>query len=199
MREQGLRGRVVKVTRRQPGLKRFLASGENLIRNAPPLERPNQQWVADITFLQVKQRRVYLAVVMDVFTRRILAWSLADHRTTTLTIGVLRQALKKAPPEDELIFHTDRGIEYAAFRFRNLLKKHGIKQSMNRPGRCTDNAYMESCFHTLKAELIRGRDFRSVMELRKALASYMNHFYNQNRLHSSLGYRSPLDFERLVT
>ena len=97
-----------------------------------------------------------------------------------------------------MIFHTDRGIEFAAFRFRDVLRDHGIKASLNRPGVCTDNAHMESFFHSMKAELIRGRTFHNEQELRYSLNSYINQFYNHKRLHSGIGYCPPSEFEQMV-
>ncbi len=150
------------------------------------------------TYLKVNGQWRYLATVMDVYSRRILRWSLARHRTAELTLSALRYALKGPKPKQGLIFHTDRGIEYTAFRFRDELKKHGIRASVNRPGMCTDNAHMESFFHTLKAELIRGRQFFGDHHLRSALNSYINHFYNHKRLHSGIGYVPPAAYEAMA-
>jgi putative transposase len=198
MQAQGLKGRVVRVTRRQPGLKRFKADGENLRLNTPAASGPGQVWVADVTYLKVNGQWHYLAAVMDVYSRRILGWSLARHRTAGLTLSALRYALKGRRPESGLIFHTDRGIEYTAFRFRDELKKHGIRASVNRPGCCTDNAHMESFFHTLKAELIRGRTCSNDADLRSALNGYINQFYNHKRLHSGIDYHPPAVYEAMA-
>ena len=198
MRSLGLQGRVVKVTR-APGLKYFKAEGENLRLLAPDVTGVNQQWVSDVTYLKVKGRWFYLAAVMDLYSRRILGWSLDKTRTTSLTLSALRYALNGRRPERDMIFHTDRGIEFAAFRFRDTLLKHGIKASVNRPGHCTDNAHMESFFHTMKVELIRGRKFESERELRSTLNSYINQFYNHKRLHSGIGYYPPAEYEQLTT
>ena len=198
MQVQGLKGRVVEVTRRQPGLKRFKADGLNLRLDSPEAAGPGEIWVADVTYLKVNGKWRYLATVMDVYSRRILGWSLAHHRTAELTLSALRYALKGPKPKQGLIFHTDRGIEYTAFRFRDELKKHGIRASVNRPGMCTDNAHMESFFHTLKAELIRGRQFFGDHHLRSALNSYINHFYNHKRLHSGIGYVPPAVYEAMA-
>lgn len=198
MQAQGLRGRVVQVTRCQPGLKRFKADGENLRITSPVARGPGQVWVADVTYLKVHGQWRYLAAVMDVYSRRILGWSLARHRTAGLTLSALRYALKGPKPKSGLIFHTDRGIEYTAFRFRDELKKHGIRASVNRPGCCTDNAHMESFFHTLKTELIRGREFLGDTHLRSALNSYINHFYNHKRLHSGIDYHPPAVYEAMA-
>lgn len=181
-----------------PGLKYFKAAGENLRRQAPKVTGPNQQWVADVTYIKVRGRWFYLAAVMDVYSRRILGWSLDTTRTTALTLSALRYALKGRRPERDMIFHTDRGIEFAAFRFRNALRNRGIRASFNRPGYCTDNAHMESFFHSMKVELIRGRTFNCEQELRFSLNSYINQFYNHKRLHSGIGYHSPAEYEQLM-
>jgi len=156
MQESGLRGRVVTVTKRQPGLKRFKDSGENLRIDAPEITGKNQLWVADVTYIRVKRRWRYLAVVMDVYSRRILGWSLGRTRSVNLTLRALQYATKGRVIAPNMIFHSDRGIEYRGFRFQEKLTELGIQASVNRPGRCTDNAHMESFIHSLKGELIRG-------------------------------------------
>jgi putative transposase len=198
MQAEGIQGRVVKVTRRQPGLKRFKASGENLRLTAPEASGPDQIWVSDVTYLKLHGCWLYLAVVMDIYTRRVLGWSLDRTRTTTLTLTALKYALRDRTPKPGLIFHTDRGIEYTGFRFRDALLAQGMRPSLNRPGCCTDNGHMESFFHSLKAELIRGRQFNSEHELRYALASYINQFYNHKRLHSGIDYHPPAVYENMV-
>ena len=198
MREAGLAGRVMQVTRRQPGLKRFKASGKNLRRAEAHPQKINQVWVADVTYLKLNGKWRYLATVMDVYSRRILGWSLGRDRTVSLTLRALAYALKGRAPAAGMIFHTDRGIEYTAYRFRDALKKHGMRHSVNRPGYCTDNAHMETFFHTLKAELIRGTSFKDEPALRSALNSYINQFYNHCRLHSGIGYLPPVVFERMA-
>ena len=198
MRENGLRGRVVRVTRRQPGLKKFKASGENLWQKIDKTKTIDQVWVSDVTFLKLKEKWRYLATVMDVHSRRIIGWSFGKDRSTNLTLTALRHALKRRRLKDGLILHTDRGIEYTAFSFQDELKKHGIRHSVNRPGCCTDNAHMESFFHTLKAELIRGTIFKDGRELKYALNSYINQFYNHQRMHSGIGYMSPAEYEVMV-
>ncbi len=191
-------GRVARVTRRQPGLKRFQTAGENLLRLEPNPTRVNQVWVADVTYLRLGGKWRYLATVMDAYSRRILGWSLGRDRTVNLTLNALCHARKGRMLEKDMIFHTDRGIEYTAYRFRDELKKFGIRHSVNRPGFCTDNAHMESFFHTLKAELIRGRMFIDEKDLRLSLNSYINQFYNHRRMHSGIGYVPPAVFERMA-
>ncbi len=196
MRQAGLRGRVVRVTHRNPGLKKFHAKGKNLLLDMEKPTSINQVWVADITYLKVKGKWQYLATVMDLYSRRILGWSLSTNRTTVVTRAALTYALKKRDYPKDVVFHTDRGVEYRGAEFQSLLGSHQFKHSMNRPGQCTDNAFMESFFHSLKAELIRGTSYNSPKELRRELARYINKFYNTRRLHSGLEYVSPCKYEQ---
>ena len=196
MRESGLVGRVTLVTRRQPGLKRFKSAGENLLLEMAATDQINQVWVADVTYLKVKAKWFYLATIMDIHSRRIIGWSLSPRRTTELTENALSYALKKRGYPKGIVFHTDRGIEFTNHSFQRLLKKHEFKHSVNRPGHCTDNACMESFYHSLKGELIRGNVYKTSQILRKSLGKYINKFYNEIRLHSGIGYVSPIEFER---
>ena len=198
MQAQRLQGRVVKVTRRQPGLKRFKERGENLRLNQPGPTNINRVWVADITYIKVRDTYKYLSVIMDLYSRRILSWSLTNTRTTEDTAKILKRAIRERQPDEGLIFHTDRGIEFTGKDFRKVLIQHNMKPSVNRLGYCTDNGHMESYFHSLKAELIRGRKFNSMDDLRYALNSYINHFYNKKRLHSGIGYCSPIEYEKIA-
>lgn len=199
MRESELRGRVVRVTLRKPGLKQFIASGENLRLSMPETTAADQVWVGDITYLKVAGYWAHLAVVMDVHSRRVLGWTLNKGRTVQITLTALRQAIRRRIPATGCLFHSDRGVEYTAYRYQHELQRHGMTRSVNRPSKCTDNAHMESFFHSLKAELIRGRTFSSLQELRYALNSYINQFYNHKRLHSGLNYCTPVEYERMAT
>tara|TARA_R110000787_G_scaffold39789_10_gene99402 strand:- start:5357 stop:6019 length:663 start_codon:yes stop_codon:yes gene_type:complete len=196
MRAAGLKGRVVRVTRRQPGLKRFQSEGTNLLRTLAEPTAINQVWIGDVTYLKLNGQWQYLATVMDYHSRRILGWSLSATRTTALTCAAMNSALKKRRPSPGLLFHTDRGVEYAGSAFQQLLRDNGFRHGVNRPGQCTDNARMESFFHSLMAELIRETLYSSVKELRQSLSSYINSFYNAVRLHSRLEYLSPIKCEQ---
>ncbi len=198
MRLQGLQGRVVTVTKRQANLKGFRKRGDNLRLNNPDANRINQVWVADITYIKVRDTYRFLTVIMDIYSRRILSWSLTPDRTTKETSTVLKRAILERKPATGLIFHTDRGSEFTGKAFRKVLTKYKMKASVNRLGHCTDNGHMESFFHSLKAELVRGRKFNSMAELRYALNSYINHFYNKKRLHSGIGYCPPIEYEKLA-
>ncbi len=195
MRENGLKGRVVRVTRRQPGLKVFCRSVANRIRDLGKPTGPNQQWAGDLTYLRVGGRWRYLAVVLDLYSRKVLGWSLGKQRPHQLPGRALQYAFSKRRPKPGLVFHSDAGIEYRSFAYQGKLDDYGIISSMNRPGQCTDNAIVESFFHTFKAEFFRGRTFTTTEELRRGISGYINHFYNRKRMHSGIGYLSPEQFE----
>jgi transposase InsO family protein len=197
MRAAGLQGRVVRVTRRAPGVHRFFEATDNLRVGTAPPTGINQQWVGDVTYLKAKGRPCFLAAVMDVSSRRIVGWAFGSDRTVNLTALAVQRAIRNRAPARALIFHSDRGIEYGAYRYRAILRRHGIRPSMNRPRCYQDNAHMESFFHTLKTEWIRGRSFATFAELEAALKAYIG-FYNHHRLHSSIDYNTPEEYERLV-
>lgn len=199
MRDIGIKGRVVTVTRRAPRLRRFQQAGENLRLKSSPPKRCDQQWVADITYIKVAAQYQYLVTIMDVYSRRILGWSLNRSRTVGDVLPLLKRVIAKRRPGPGLIFHTDRGIEFMAYAIQEELEKHGLRKSYNRLGHCTDNAHMESFYHSLKGELIRGRNFGSEPALRSALSSYIDGFYNRTRLHSGIGYTSPIQYETRAT
>jgi transposase InsO family protein len=195
MKENGIIGRVVTVTRRAPKLRQFQQAGLNLRLGKSAPTRFNEQWVADLTYIKVEQRYLHLITIMDVYSRRILGWSLCKTRTADDVLPLLRRVIRKRRPDPGLIFHTDRGIEFMAYAIQQELEKCGLRRSYNRLGHCTDNAHMESFYHSLKGELIRGRVFASVQHLRTALSSYIDGFYNRARLHSGIDYTSPINYE----
>jgi transposase InsO family protein len=135
---------------------------------------------------------------MDLFSRRIVGWTLSSNRTTDVTLRALKRAIASRNPKPGLLFHSDRGIEYSAYDCQDYLKANGIVPSMNRPRHCQDNAHMESFFHSLKAELTHHRHYASDAELNASMAAYIDRFHNEKRIHSSLGYHSPVEFERLA-
>jgi putative transposase len=179
--------------RSKAGQRRFFRSIPNSERHVE-LVRPDQVWVGDVTYLQVRGQWRYLAVVMDKFSRRILGWSLNSTRDVTLTRAALFQALRKRNPDPGLVFHSDRGMEYAAHAYRAIMRRHGFTQSMNRPGQINDNAHMESFFHSLKGEFIHGKKFDTDAQLRQTLRTYFS-FYNHSRIHTSLHSMNPVSFE----
>jgi len=193
MREGGMRARAVKLYRRVPGLHGFFTSIPN--RQLDRLTTaPDQIWVGDITYLKVGGAWRYLAVVMDRYSRRIIGWSLGASRDARLTLAALDRAVRNRRPPAGVIFHSDRGIEYAAHLFRNRLAALGFVQSMNRPREITDNAYMESFFHSMKSDTVHGWVFADETELEQLLRSYIP-YYNGVRLHSGIGYCAPITYE----
>jgi putative transposase len=159
----------------------------------------NQAWVADITYIQAGSRWVYLAAVMDLFSRRIVGWSLAYSMHALLVKEALQQALTLRRPAAGLLHHSDRGIQYASSAFQALLATYRIIPSMSLPGHCYDNAAMESFWSTLKSELVHRSTFADLPQAARAINDYIQNFYNPKRLHSALDFNSPVDFEQLST
>lgn len=197
-RELGLVARVMRVTTRSAFYKRFLAGGENLRPNGEVPLAKNKVWVADVTYLKVKGVWRYLSVIMDLYSRRIISWSLDKKRTMDVTKRTLQNAIKKRKPQGDLMLHTDRGMEYRGHVYQAALKREGIVHSLSRAGKCTENAHMESFFHSMKVEVIRGNVFKSDKELRGTLGSYINKYYNVSRMHSGINYCSPIEYEALA-
>lgn len=159
------------------------------------VEKPNQVYAGDITYIPTQEGWLYLAVVIDLYSRQVVGWSMAEHMRTKLVNDALLMAVWKRKLEEGLLWHTDRGSQYASDSHRALLKQYGIRQSMSRKGNCWDNAVSESFFHTLKTELIHHQTYRTRAEARQAVFEYIEVFYNRERLHSSNGYLSPFDYE----
>jgi putative transposase len=156
-------------------------------------DRPNQAWLADISYIASDEGWLYLAAIKDMPTREIVGWSMADHLRAELCIDALVMALQRHPPSAGLIHHSDRGVQYAAEPYRAVLERHGIVQSMSRRGNCLDNAPMESVFAALKVEHVHHCRFRTREEAKAAVFDYVEVFYNRQRLHSALGYRTPVE------
>ena len=159
-------------------------------------DRPNALWVSDFTYVSTWQGMVYVALVIDVYARRIVGWKVSSSMTTDFVLDALEQALHARQREGELIHHSDRGIQYAAEAYRSALARSGITPSMSRKGDCWDNAPMESFFHTLKTERVHHRVYATRDQARRDMFGYIEGFYNPHRLHSALGYISPAEAER---
>lgn len=185
--------------------KRFLSTtdGRHAWRVWPNLARftrpdgPNRQWVADITYLKLRDQFCYLAVILDVFSRRVVGWALSRDLTANLTLDALRAALCERRPQPGWIHHSDRGTQYACGDYVSLLEKHGAQISMSRPGNPYDNAFCESFIGKLKQEQWDGRRYQNLAEVRADLARMLEQVYNHERLHSALGYLSPAEFETI--
>lgn len=167
----------------------------NLLERRFEQDLPNQAWAADITYVPTHEGWLYLAAVIDLCSRKIVGWAMADHLRSELCGQALEMALKRRRPREGLIHHSDRGVQYACGDYRDLLEEHGITCSMSGSGDCYDNAVVESFFKTLKAELVYQQEYQTREHARRSIFEYIEIFYNRNRRHSSLGYVSPAEFE----
>jgi putative transposase len=158
-------------------------------------DAPNRKWTCDISYVPTEQGWLYLAAVMDVFSRRIVGWSMRDHLKGELVSEALQMALRNRRPGAGLLHHSDRGVQYACADYRRLLEEHGIECSMSRRGNCYDNAVMESFFSTFKSELVHPEQYATHAQARASIFEWIEVFYNRRRRHSSLGYLSPEAFE----
>lgn len=199
MRQAGLKARIKRPFRpRTTNSRHPYGIAPNRLKTLTPT-RINQVWVADITYIQTASRWVYLAAVMDLFSRRIVGWSLACSMHALLVKEALQQALTLRRPAAGLLHHSDRGIQYASSSFKALLATYQIVPSMSLPGHCYDNAAMESFWSTLKSELVHRSTFTDLPQAARAINDYIQNFYNPKRLHSALDFNSPVDFEQLST
>lgn len=157
--------------------------------------KPNQVYAGDITYIPTNEGWLYLAVVIDLYSRQVVGWSMDKRMKTALVNDALKMAIRKRKPREGLIAHTDRGSQYASDSHRKLLKMYGIQQSMSRQGDCWDNAVAESFFHTLKTELTYHEIFNTREEAKQKIFEYIEIYYNRLRMHSANDYMSPVEFE----
>ncbi len=196
MRESGIAAktkRKFKVTTRS---KHQFPVAPNLLEQNFTAERPNQVWTSDISYISTGEGWLYLAKVKDLFTKTVVGWSAGETLDRSLVIVAFQRAAQQRKLQPGLIFHSDRGVQYACGDFRELLARHGVTQSMSGKGNCYDNAPSESFFGTLKTEMVYFEHFRTRAEAKSALFDYIEVFYNRQRRHSAIGYLSPAEFER---
>jgi transposase InsO family protein len=158
-------------------------------------ETPDTAWAGDITYVWTREGWLYLAVLLDLYSRLVVGWAMREDLDRQLCLDALAMALKKRRPQPGLLHHTDRGSQYASHDYRGVLAANGFVCSMSRKGDCWDNAVAESFFATLKTELVHAADFATRAEARTAIFEFIEVFYNRQRLHSHLGYRSPVEYE----
>lgn len=170
----------------------------NTLNRQFAVAHPNRVWAGDITYVWTAEGWLYLAVVLDLYSRRVIAWGMGSRLTQELALAALTMAIERRRPACGVLHHTDRGSQYAATLYRELLAGHGLTASMSRRGNCWDNAVVESFFHTLKTELVYHRHYRTRAEARQDIFEWIEVFYNRTRRHSTLGYRSPTEFEAMA-
>lgn len=194
MRQHGIQGCSARLYRRLTGLTRQYNAAEHQLHGLE-VTQPDQVWVSDVTYLKVNGQWRYLATVMDRYSRRLLGWAFGKERTGSLARRALQNALRLRRPKPGALFHSDRGSEFIGQIMQNALVKAGLCQSVNRRRRMTDNAHMESWYKSMKSDMYHRYEYGSDHALRKAIRSYID-FYNNERLHSSLGYLPPIEFEQ---
>ncbi len=167
----------------------------NLLERQFRVSQPDRFYVGDITYIATQEGWLYLAVVIDLYSRKVVGWSMSNRMTAQLVNTALLMTIWKRKPRKGLVWHTDRGSQYASDSHRTILIEHGITQSMSRKGNCWDNAVSESFFHTLKTELVHHCRFKTREDAKQAIFEYTEVFYNRERIHSANGYRSPVDYE----
>ena len=198
MKRAEIRGKVRRKFQTTTNSKHAGTIAPNLLEKLGSVTRINQIWVADITYIRTREGWLYLASIMDLYSRKIIGWSFRDTLHTELPADALKMALERRRPRPGLIHHSDRGSQYASEEYQKLLQAHGVISSMSGKGNCYDNAAKESFFHTLKAELVRDEDYRTRADARSSIFDYIETFYNRDRLHSSLGYETPDAYEAIA-
>ena len=196
MREQRLRARArrrfVRTTHSNPGQ----PTPPNVLDRKFTAEAPDRVWAGDVTYLPTREGWLYLAVLLDLYSRRVVGWAMSEHNDEALTLAALHMAIDHRQPESGLVHHSDRGTTYASGAYQDELAKRGFVCSMSRKGNCWDNAVVESFFSTLDIECENGDMFPSRAAARREVTDYILGFYNPTRLHSTLGYMSPMEYER---
>lgn len=195
MRQDGLRGRHRRRFVRTTQSKHKFPIARNVVARQFEVSAPNQVWVSDLTYLRTQTGFVYMAIVLDLFARRVVGWKVSRDLDAGIAVEALRRALALRPAPRGLIHHSDRGVHYACADYRALLESHGIKPSMSRKGDCWDNAVAESFFSSFGFELEFDANWHDVHDVERAAAEYIDGFYNPRRRHSHNSYLSPIDFE----
>ena len=196
MRSAGIQAKVKKRFRAKGHTGQRYVGVTDLVNRAFVAKSPNRLWVADMTYIWTREGWAYLAVILDVYSRRIVGWALSHRPTTDLTRRAFERALGQRRIEPGLIHHSDQGAQYANHEYQTMLKQHGVQPSMGCQGDCYDNAMAESFFHTLKTEHTYWKSYQTRQEAEQSLFGYIELFYNARRLHSGVGYKSPLTFEK---
>ena len=196
MRENGLKARNGKQFKYTPSPEAVAGVSENLLARSFTADRPNQKWVSDITYIEIDQGWVYLAVIMDLYSRQIIGWAMDDEMKVDLVLEAFNNAVATRSVKPGLLLHSDRGVQYRAWEYQHALETHQIQPSMSRKGNCWDNAAMESFFSRLKVECVYTTQFATLTDAYQHVFEYIEIFYNRVRRHSAIGYRSPIQHEQ---
>ncbi len=196
MRQAGIQSKVARKFVVTTESKHNLPAAPDRLKRQFRTELPDQAWVSDTTFVPTRQGWLFLAVVLDLYSRQVIGWAMGNHNNTRLVAEALTMAIWRRGRVKDVIVHSDRGATYASGDYQKLLNLHQLLCSMSRKGECLDNAVAESFFSSLKTELVAHEDYRTREEARQSLFEYIEIFYNRRRRHSSLGYISPVEFER---
>jgi putative transposase len=196
MQTQGIAAKTTRKFRHTTDSNHDLPVAPNLLDRDFDPKTANEAWVADFTFVPTREGWLYFAAVEDLYSRRIVGWSMSDRMTSRLVVDALEMAVQLRLPEAGLLAHSDRGSQYASEHYRRLLEKHGVECSMSRRANCWDNAPMESFFASLKKELVHHEDYQTREEAKASIFEYIELFYNRQRRHSTLGYQSPAEYEQ---
>ena len=197
MRKAGLAAKTTRKFRHTTDSNHNRPVADNLLRRQFEVEQPNEAWVSDITYIPTREGWLYLAVVEDLYARKVVGWAMAARLSSRLVVDALTMAVQRRLPGAELLAHSDRGSQYASEHYQRLLHAHGITCSMSRRADCWDNAPMESFFATLKKELVHHEDYQTREEAQASIFEYIEIFYNSQRRHSTLGFKSPTEYESL--
>lgn len=195
MRENGIFGRIRRRFRHTTDSQHKLPIAPNLLEQNFTATAPNQAWVGDITYIWTAEGWSYLAVLIDLYSRRVVGWAMRKSLSRELALSALQRALTRRRPPPGLVHHTDRGSQYASYEYRGVLDEHAVRCSMSAAGNCYDNAVAESFFATLKKELVHGCAFETRSEAYDAISNYIENYYNAKRRHSAVGNESPINFE----
>jgi putative transposase len=195
MRKAGIAAKTARKFRHTTDSDHGLPVADNVLDRQFRPKRPNASWVSDITYVPTREGWLYLAVVEDLYARAVVGWAMDARMTSRLVVEALGMAVQRRLPEAELVAHSDRGSQYASEHYRRLLAEHGITCSMSRRANCWDNAPMESFFASLKKELVHHEDYQTREEAKASLFEYIEVFYNRQRRHSALGFKSPTAYE----
>lgn len=197
MKENNIRSKTVKKYKATTNSKHHLPIYPNLLRQQFKVNHPGEVWVGDITYIWTREGWLYLASIMDLYSRRIIGWAMGDRMTKELVITALKRAIITQRPKPGLIHHSDRGSQYASKDYQQVLRQYGMITSMSRKGNCYDNACIESFHGVIKKELIFHENYHTRDQAKRSIFGYIVSFYNYKRIHSTINYHSPLEFEKL--